>query len=237
MGDNVSGLGFFDAEHGPKVESKETVGPKQMALINQLTDILSGQVGEGVEAYAGPRVAGLGDLESQLLGGAGGQLDKVLQTATGEFDRGQAEDYWRKTFVDPAMQKWEDVTAPAIMEKFAGLDALDSGASRRALTKGASDLETGLYGKLGEIIYQGEEAQKNRQLQAPQVLQQGLDIGALPRGIEQKQLEAEGAKWTEEQAYNNPWLKLLGTATQQTRGIATTPPWEEEGIWSQLWGK
>ncbi len=86
-------------------------------------------------------------------------LDSILK----EFDPGSATEFWQKSFVDPALKTWNEEIAPAIQEKYTAKNAQYSSAMPKALAKSGKDLMTNLSGQLGEILYNAEQAQKNRQ--------------------------------------------------------------------------
>ena len=252
---------------GSEISHVSTLTREQRQLLDQLTGLLGGQLGTGVTPYQGQRVPGLTGMQQQglgLFGGMGGMAQSaqgITQSALGQFnpalggqyqamatpalqsslanwDPASAQDYWQKAFVQPGMRNWTENVAPMIQERFAGQNAADSGLLTRELARSGQSLTTDLNAQLADIMYSGEQAQRNRQLSAiPQaqglgmmgtdilnailggagqmpgmIGQQMLGAGEMERGVQGQQMAAEQAKWLESQGYQNPWLNLLPTA-------------------------
>lgn len=234
---------------GSKVEAPEFTRA-QRGLVDQLTKLISGQLGTGVEAYGGPLVAQPTELLQKLFGQTGNVMD-MLQTGEGyfepaaasgdvltslmqPFDKAGAEDYWTKAFVNPAMDVYQKEVLPQILESFGARNALSSSGMGTALAKSGETLTTNLGAKLADILYQSEQAQKGYQLQAAG---QAQNLAQLPGGVLQGMLAPAGqeynieqalttepySKWSTEQPYANPWLQYLGGGALTTPGgISTT---------------
>jgi hypothetical protein len=210
--------------------------PSQRALLSRLSGTIAGQVGKGAEAYPGTMAAPASDIQkslfnlaSQFLGGesetamALPQGMGALETVLADYDPTAAKGYWKDIFVEPAMQQWTQDVIPEIQERFAGLNALDSGALMREISKSGANLSTNLSSQLAQMLLTGSEAQKDRQLSGlssaleyanyPVSAIQGLTgIGETERGITQDQLTEMYQKWLSSQPYSNPWLNYAGTA-------------------------
>jgi hypothetical protein len=249
---------YFGGGGDGDVEQVSTLTPGQRGLLDQLTRLLRGQLGRGITPFPGERVApasalqdaafglagGIGDITSRLFGQAGLPL--------GQEQLGQAQEQLTRTLApfDPAttisnfeparqvaLRTFERDILPSALEPFAGADAVDSAASRRAVTEAGTDLSLGLSAQLGTLLQQAEQAQLNRQqaginqalqvaaapsaltqaqgqigAQGADLLSQLFNIGAGQRGIEQQFLTAEQQRFQEAQPFANPFLNLLPQA-------------------------
>lgn len=234
--------------------------PDQMELLKTLTGQLAPQIGQGVTPYGGQRVAGISPLQEQAFGMApgyipgieagfrgAGQFDPAqagnildigqgaLSSALAPYDPAATQQYWETAFKAPALETWRQDIMPSIMEKgvrTAGTS--DSGPMQRELARSGMDLSTNLNAQLAGLLYSGEQAQLNRQVQGAgvagglaqvpgQLAGQGQQLAALglgqmagmggeQRGISQQFLGAEQQKFMEAQPYQNPWLQYVPTA-------------------------
>lgn len=218
-------LGGSGSGSGGQVTQTSGFTPDQLALLKQIGDQVSGQIGQGAEAYPGQEAAGPSDIQNSLFslmgsapdlaGWANGQL-----TSNKTYDPTAARDYWNQSFVQPAEQNFNENTLPALMEQFAGQGALSSGGFNRAVTKAAGDMNTQLGGQLGNILYQDKNTFNNDQYRnktlglstLDNVLNQMRSAGGTQQGIAQNQLNEGYNKWNQSQPYNNPWLGYLGQA-------------------------
>jgi len=257
-------MGCFSSS---KSESKvrDNLNSGQKALLNKLTGMMKDQLGQGVAPYSGQRVAPVSGLEQQgldwmdklfptannmtnfnpqqgqqFLNQGGEALDTMLQ----DYDPAGAQDYWNKSVKQPAMQTWQRDIVPQIMEKYAGQNATDSGAMRRAIARSGADMNTDLNAQLANIIFGDRQSHLGRQqqginqsmnmatmpgnLQAQQgqmagmgadLVGQAMNAGGFQRGLEQFGLDTALNQWQQQQPYNNPWLKqmpiALGTPAYQ----------------------
>jgi hypothetical protein len=254
------GGGDTDVEQAPRYT------PSQMALLDQLTNLLKGQLGQGVPSFPGTTVPPVSPLQEQAFGAVGGYGPMIGQTQNWfnqmmgmadpgmagrsqelagttlegmmqPYDPSGARDFWQTSFMEPALQGWQQDIMPAIKESYAARNAADSGALGRSLGRSGRDLMTNLSGQLGNILYSGEQAHLGRQQTGVNQLMQlaglpsqlaagagqvggmGLDIaslmanmGGVQRGIAGEPLAEEAGKWQYGQDYRNPWLSLLPTA-------------------------
>lgn len=242
-----------------KVKQQPTLTRGQRSLLDQLTELLGSQLGQGITPYQGQMVAPASSLESQAFNYFGNifptaqnmlnydprqgqgylnQGSQALNTMLADYDPASARNYWNEAVKMPAMQTWQKDIVPQIMEKYAGQNAADSGAMRRAIANSAADMNTNLNAQLANLIYSGEQAQLGRQQQginqAMQMSQmpgqlyaqqgqiagiggdlanQAMNAGFTNRSIEQQVLDSLYNRWATSQAYNNPWLQnYLGIA-------------------------
>ena len=177
-------------------------------LYSQLSEILSGQMGQGITPYGGQIVPGASQLQQQGFGlaqglgplatGAGQFFGDVLgQQAAGggqyqqlagqgiqdimqPWDPASATQMWETAFKAPAMQTWQQDVIPSIMERYAGQGAADSGAMGRTLARSGQELTTGLGGQLAQLLYGGQQAHLGRQQTG---VGQAMGMAALPGQI------------------------------------------------------
>ncbi len=218
---------LFGSEQKVKTNKTEVLTPGQMELLDELTNLLKGQLGQGVEPYPGQLVPGASEIQQQLFemlmpsGGSVGGLTKqgadyVSQLMQQQFNPKEAQDYWQRAYVKPAQRTWEETVVPEVMERYAGQNALDSGAARRALAKSWGDVQSQLNAELAKILWGEKQSLTQRQDIASQLglnlLPQVMGIGEEQRGITQEMLQEPYQKWQMSQAWANPWLNYLGTA-------------------------
>ena len=217
----------------PYIQPTPQMTPGQLTLLDQLTDLLGGQLGEGVEAYPGQMAPGVSPLQestfgliSDLLGGRGpygGAMTRGAETVESlmrPFDPGAAREYWEETYKAPMMETWGKEVIPGIMEKYAGMGALDSSGIGRALGESGRRLTTELGGTLADVLFRAEQAHEGRRLGAvplatslPESLtRMGLGAGGMERGIEAELLQEPFMKWQTEQPWASPWLRQISTA-------------------------
>lgn len=72
------------------------------------------------------------------------------------------DEIFQKSYVDPAMQTYQQQVLPSIQQRFVDANAGASSALNQALSQSASDLSTALGAQYGQFF----EGQQNKQLQA-----------------------------------------------------------------------
>lgn len=88
---------------------------------------------------------------SGILGPAAGQASQAYSQFLQPYNPEQFQDFYQKSFIDPAQQVLERQLIPQIKENFLGLDESGSSALNRALAQSATDLSTSLgQGILGQ---------------------------------------------------------------------------------------
>lgn len=194
----LGGIGarYFSGGGGGDVEQVSTLTGGQEDLLDQLTKLLSGELGKGAPVFGGERVAGLSPLQQQSFGAAGGALP-LAQQAFGFGTSlpqafGQAQDQLTKTLQDfdpqstisnfapardVAVRNFQDVVVPSILERFAGANAVGSSAAPQAVADAGADLSGNLSAQLGQLLQQGEQSQLNRQQAG---IGQALQVGQAP---------------------------------------------------------
>lgn len=110
----------------------------------------------------------------------GGQQDfltNLLQRLmSGQGGFGFDEESFQSSFVDPALNQFQNRIAPAIQQKFIGSGFARGSSLENALTRAGADVQGSLDTKRAELI----NAALNRQLQGSQIA-----LGARPFGIQQ----------------------------------------------------
>ena len=201
--ESVGGALFGSSEDARQTGTASTLTPGQSGYLNQILNLLSGQIGQGVTPYSGQITAGEQPLQTlsfdminKLLTGQTGlnvspeyqagssTLQNILNTGLktdittdpayqkglgsldsilADFDPSSATEMWKSTYVNPALDTWKKEIAPAINEKYIARNAQYSSAMPKALAKSGEELMTNLSGHLANILYSGEQAQKDRQ--------------------------------------------------------------------------
>jgi len=100
-------------------------------------------------------------LLSGMLGGLGGQATEALGSFLQPMDKGQMDDIFQKSYVDPAMQTFEQQMLPAIQQRFADANAGSSSALNQALGQSAADLSTQLGSQYGQFFQNQQGMQQN----------------------------------------------------------------------------
>ncbi len=244
------------------IENVNLLDPTQQQAFGQLGSLVSGQIGQPGPVFPGQRVAAQDPLEQQGLQAFGGLLGRQqpfdpsqslgflqqaqapLQTALADFDPTATRAQFQEQFVAPAREAFGDIQED-ILEGAVSRGAGSSGFLNTALAKAGGRLSTQLGSQLANLLFQTEQAQKNRQLagvsqlgtlalRPGQIAQQGqslagqqaglagqaIQAGRGQRAFGQQQITAEQQRFLESQAINNPALRsllplLLGTQTQQ----------------------
>lgn len=231
----IGGLaGDSDAEYEQRQISRLT--PEQQKLMKDLIGQID--VTKGVEAYPGRIVPGAGPLQERAFG----MLENIIGDEDSLYGRGRDviddlfqpydptadRDFFETAIRRPAMQEFEDVTMPNVMERFVGQNAMDSGAARRAVAKAGGDLQMGLSAKLADILYGGRrESEARRERMVPMAadyemspVRAAMDVGGVQRGIERETMAEPYEKWLYSRPYANPWLQYamptLGLQTFDT---------------------
>lgn len=207
----------------PKTMMLPTMTGEQLGVLANLSTILQGQIGKGVESYPGTYTPGASDTQNLQYDYIKSLFDRgnvnspltTLDSIMGPYDMSSAKNWWEQSVRAPAMETWDDVKAK-VLEPFAGMDAMDSGASRRALAEAGATMNTDITGKLADVLYQGEQGHLNRQLQGlqfPLNLTTALNVpGATEREISTQQGQEQYQDWMMSQPWANPWLNQLPTA-------------------------
>ena len=179
---------------GGGTERESVLRRGQEGLLDALTNLLSGQIGQGVTPFQGirPGEVPFGPLQQQAFGLAGGLgqgigagID-VFGQSLGGFDPSQGQGLLGQgvgalqgatqqfdpqsilSALEPGRQlaerQFEQRTVPSLLERF-GATSGASGPLNRALAEAGVDLSLGLGAQAAGPLIQGQQAQLNRQLQ------------------------------------------------------------------------
>ncbi len=114
---------------------------------------------------------------NQFTSGQEDFLTNLLQRLTsGQGGFGFDEDAFQSSFVDPALNQFQNRIAPAIQQSFIGQGAGRSSSLQDALTRAGADVQGGLDQQRASLLNEA----LNRQLQGAQTA-----LGARQFGIEQ----------------------------------------------------
>lgn len=104
--------------------------------------------------------------QQSLLSGALTGLGPDAMSTFGSFlqpiGQDQMQDIFQQSFVDPAMQTFEQQIVPGIQQRFTDANASSSSALNQALAQSAGDLSTALGSQYGQFF----QNQQQQQLQA-----------------------------------------------------------------------
>lgn len=250
-------MGIFDSLFGgstdPQFKQMSTLTPEQLQILNQLTGVLSGQIGQGVSSYPGAYTPGatgnqkqIYELVNSLLSGKGplqGEGMDSLKSLMQPYDDTGATNYWNEAIKKPALDTWSEDTVPQIMEQFAAYDAAGSGPAMKAVANSGADLNANLGSTLASVLFQDKNAWQNRQLSAdtaglqyPQTLINSvLGAATQERGIQSEQGQEGYQDWMMEQSWANPWLQQLGLGlgTKAFENVAI-PGASQKGIFGDI---
>lgn len=214
---------FLFGSSSQSVQQLPLMTNAQMKLLDSMADTLRSQVGRGVSPYPGQTAPGetpiarewFNQVANLTKGPLYQGMESTLLNTLRSFDPAATRAWWEEAVKAPALRTWEQDIAPSVMEQFAALDALDSGASRRALASAGQDLVANVNAKLADALYQAEQAHENRMLQAanlagevPLRYSAALSLPAqFQYGIAKDTLNEPYQKWLMSQPWNNPWLR------------------------------
>ena len=176
----------------PRIDQAPTMTAEQQGLLKQLNELMSGQLGQGIDPYQGDLTAPASPLQnqawgqiSQLLSGGTQSdtsrqaIDRILQGTTnvpgavdvegydvGEFDPTAIQTWYQDALVNPAMSTWEQSVVPQVQEKFIGQNAGSSGAANRAIAGSAENMMTGLNAQLANALFGEKQAFDTREFAA-----------------------------------------------------------------------
>jgi hypothetical protein len=212
-------MGFLDKIFGDQkntndVQQISTLTPEQRSLLDNLTKLVGGQVGQGVSGYGGQTVADVNANQSDVFGSAGalggiankalgasstimdyydpamssrvgGQAESSLSDILKKFDPTAANDAFTKGVQAPTIAAWERDVLPKIMEKFAGANAGNSGAINRTLARSGADLSANLGASRATNLFNQQNAYEGRRLQ-------GLGMAPSIAGISNQNISLAG---------------------------------------------
>lgn len=237
----AGGLLASSGSKDPEVREASNLNRDQMRLMSSLTGMSRTGLQNGATPYSGTRVPAQNQLLSNYFNAAGNVPSGSLYTGAGQAldtamqgkplygsDMDAAQDYWRSTYYEPAMNTFMKDMLPKLRESYAG-GTFDSGGRLRAEHDALGDVATGLNANLASIMYGEHQAGQNemdlaanRSLLATNQAQQlaGLpgQAGGAQYQYEAAPLEEEYQNWLMQQPWANPYtstaMSLLGVNSQ-----------------------
>ena len=231
-------------------------------LFKSLTDYLQPSVG-GVTPYPGTQVPGASPLQQQGFNVAGGLTpiasggQQYFGNALNQADPGAANRYMGmaeqglqagmqpfdpsmvteglKPGRDLAMDNFFREFMPRLKENMVGrAGTADAGALQKLAVQGGEDMSMGLAAQSFPYLFQGQQNQANRNIQAGgqfqnlgmmpgnivsqagQIGGMGADMGSqlinaggVQRGITGQQAGEQYGNWAMQQPYNSPWVNVV----------------------------
>lgn len=96
-------------------------------------------------------------LQSVIGGDTGQQAGQAYRQFLQPQGVGDYQDIFQQTYIDPAMQTYQQQVLPGIQQRFVDADAGSSSALNQALAQSAQDLSTSLGSQFGQF-YQQQQA-------------------------------------------------------------------------------
>lgn len=193
------GGGSDERYGGSRVMQEMALTPQQQRLANPIIDMIIEQVGQPAPAF--------GDLTAEEQAGIRGQVPDYLAQADPRFAEmgmgalenlsGGQEDVFDPIY-DYTQRMFEDVVAPEVMERFAGMGAAMSGGAAQALAREGGTLALGMGAEMAPLWLQSQAALPG--------LAQGL--GAYEQQTRQEPLTVAQEIFEAQQPYANPYLNL-----------------------------
>ena len=212
MGDIFGGGGGADIQQVP------TIADGQRGLLDALTSLLTGQVGQGITPFQGTRPGEVpfGPLQQQAFGLAGGLGPGIgaglgiFGQTLGGFDPSQGQGFLGQAGqgltaglgFDPtqdilaafepsrqlATRQFEQTTVPSLLSRF-GSGSGASGALNRALSEAGANLSLGLSAQTAPFIGQAALQQPGLQFQGAQL---GGQLAGIPGQLAQQGVNIGG---------------------------------------------
>jgi hypothetical protein len=209
MGDILFGGSSTSTQQLPTLTSG------QSGLLSNLSNFLSGSLGQQGPIYGGKFTPGITPLmsewfsdikampEDQLWKGA----SDVLLGAMAPYSDASAKDYWANAIKTPALNTFNKDILPGIAEQFAGNGAMDSGAFANAVADAGSTLSGNLGASLAQVLFQDKNAYSTRALSAAG---QGSSMAQTLANLLQQPAQMEYAdEATNLQMKYQDWLRSL----------------------------
>jgi hypothetical protein len=150
-----------------------------------------------------------------------------------KVDSGATQQMFDQSVARPAIQQFQEITRPGIIEENVGNGTLWSSMRANAEAKAASDLESNLAGQKSQLLYQDElsrrdlaESGANRAAglmptalqNQSNIYQQAIQQGSIEQQIDQFGLTAAYQEWQRTRPENTPYLQMalnyLNTPTE-----------------------
>lgn len=234
---------------GTKLKSYPLLTSQQQGLLDNIINMVTQQLGQGITPYGGRLVAGIDPLQTRAfeLAEMFGQSPEsaarrsaIASALSGQVPYETGPETYMKWFKEgveaPTMEWYKADVIPEIEHSFGS--AGPSGALASALGESGRRLAIDMSGQRAQLGLAGQVASERAMESALQrqqgavsmsaqeemrPIQLGLAVGDVRRGIEQDELWADYFQWEQAQPWNNPWVtQFLGPALgTQTRGYYT----------------
>ena len=198
------------------VEQATTLTTGQRDLLDAITDLVTPQVGQGVDPYSGQTVASISPLQQSAFNSAYGlsnlgslginlaqsgisgynpqQGYDILNTAQQGL-QGAMQEFDPQTVMDAldparrlALNTFNTETIPNLLERF-GATSGGSGSLNTAFGDAAQELSLGLSAQAAPYLFQGQQNQLDRQLQGASI---GSTLSQIPGTLGLQSLQIGG---------------------------------------------
>ena len=223
----------------------------QNKLLKDVTGYARNNLGRSVDVYQGSRIPGANANMQAAFGGAQDLsqanpniMGAINQQLAGAGDPAGVRSMYESALA-PARTEF-DRTLQQVGSKYGDVWG-SSGAHQDMVGRTVENYGNNLNSLLGNLTYNDRQAAMNRQLQAIPAaisgdqnqrmgLQSLLDIGQAERGVAAQGAAEDYEKWFAGQAYNNPWLGLIGPALGTQANVMTQTPGQLGGIVNAVTG-
>ena len=187
------------------VQQVNNLTPQQTQLFTGLGNLLSQNLGQGVQSYPGTYTAGPSQLQNQAFGLSGDIMSQYLpqnlqnisgyqndignltnqipgylqnlSSVTQPWNQGQAQNWWQSAVGNPAMSNWQQNIVPQVMEQFGAYGAANSGPAQQAMAQSGANLQTGLSSNLSNYLQSSQQQAIQNMLSGNQQQMQGTQLG------------------------------------------------------------
>ena len=224
---------FSDMFKGEEDEiiKTSTLSAQQQKVFDSVGDWLYKSVGEGSSAWPGSFAAKASEQEeaglAKLTEYVGGEMGEVGTEGLGaylESLKGLSPEYMTSMFretVQPELRKtMREETIPGIRESYVGSGTFYGGSRTDKEKEAWGDYQTDVAQGIGGYVMKGQEFGRESLSMLPGMTalqdedpyrraRAGLEYGALPRQIEQKELEGKIADYIRTLPENSPMIPYL----------------------------
>lgn len=239
---------FLGEQPDTDVRNLDTMTPEQKEALKQLLAQLSGQLGQGGEAFTGERVAPLSPSEQFIHGTIGpgvrddrATFENITSELTPLLSGGDVdvEPFFNETIRDPLLETFFEEEIPGLDRSFAKTDFFSTDRNQ-GVTDVASDLNTILGRELTRLSFDTQQAGLDRAVdvggllaalpgQRAQSTAIAEESARTPRLVEQANLEAEFQEFlrirkggTDQNQTIQQLLQALGLGASEN--VVTTTP-------------
>lgn len=222
----------------PSIQTASSMSPGQTALSQKLGPYLTGQIGKSLPGYEGQSVAGLTPEElagMSRIRSLTGEPIQGLESAyqryltgdpTTQINPETTENFFRKSIYDPSLRDFREDVLPGIEEAYVGPGTYWGSARADAVREASEGFASDMAGKRAELAYADEQSRRSlsesaadRALNAGQLSTQYgaydlakqqaiLQTEALPRMLEQAQLDWDYNEYLRTAPENSPYMSM-----------------------------